>query len=49
MPEEFDLIRKVVLEKYSLLEAAEELGISIEACKKRLQRAKNKLKKKLEE
>ena len=47
--EEFDLIKKVVLEKYSLLEAAEELGISIEACKKRLQRAKNKLKNKLEE
>jgi RNA polymerase sigma-70 factor (ECF subfamily) len=47
--EEFNLLKKIVLERYSMLEAAEELGISVEACKKRLQRAKDKFKKKLEE
>ena len=47
--EEFDLLKKIVLERYSMLEAAEELGISVEACKKRLQRAKTKFKKKLQE
>lgn len=47
--EEFDLLKKIVLERYSMLEAAEELGISVDACKKRLQRAKMKFKKKLQE
>lgn len=47
--EDFALLKKIVLERYSMLEAAEELGISVEACKKRLQRAKEKFKKKLEE
>lgn len=42
---DYKLLRKVVLEKYTMLEMAQELDISVEACKKRVQRAKNKLKK----
>ena len=38
----------IVIRKYSMLEAAEELGISVEACKKRVQRAKKKLQKIIE-
>lgn len=47
--EEFDLLKKIVLEKYSMLEAADEFGISVDACKKRLQRVKEKLRKQLSE
>jgi RNA polymerase sigma-70 factor (ECF subfamily) len=46
--EDFALLKKIVLERYSILEAAEELGISVEACKKRLQRIKEKFKKNFE-
>lgn len=46
-PEDYRLLKLVILERYSLLEAAEELGISLEACKKRVQRAKKKMKEKL--
>lgn len=45
--EDYILLKKIALEKYSMLEAAQELGISVEACKKRVQRAKQKLKKRL--
>lgn len=48
-PEEFELLKKIVIDRYSMLEAAEELGISVEACKKRVQRTKKKLKKILED
>ena len=48
-PEEFDLLKKIVIHKYSILDVAQELGISVEACKKRVQRAKKKLKKILED
>lgn len=41
--EDYQLLKKIALEKYSMLEAATELGISVEACKKRVQRAKKKL------
>jgi RNA polymerase sigma-70 factor (ECF subfamily) len=41
--EDFKLLKKIILEKYPLSEAAEELNISVEACKKRVQRAKKKL------
>lgn len=47
--EDFRLLKMVVLNKLSMKEAAEVLGIGIEACKKRVQRAKEKLKKILEE
>jgi len=48
-PEEYELLKKIVVNQYSVLDAANELGISVEACKKRVQRAKNKLKRILEE
>lgn len=41
--EDFELLKRIVLDKYSMIEAAEELNISVEACKKRVQRAKKKL------
>lgn len=43
--EDYKLLKKIALDKYSMLEAAKEMGISVEACKKRVQRAKKKLKK----
>lgn len=43
--EDYKLLKKIALDKYSMLGAAQELGISVEACKKRVQRAKKKLKK----
>ncbi|MEA4895640.1 MAG: sigma-70 family RNA polymerase sigma factor [Oscillospiraceae bacterium] len=43
--EDYKLLKKIALDKYSMLEAAQELGISVEACKKRVQRAKKKLQK----
>lgn len=46
-PEEYNLIKRIALQKSSIRDAAYELGISVEACKKRVQRAKNKLKKSL--
>ena len=45
-PDEFDLIRRLKIYHYTIREAAEELGISEEACKKRSQRAMEKLRKK---
>jgi RNA polymerase sigma-70 factor (ECF subfamily) len=47
--EDYKLLKKIALDKCSILEAALELGISVEACKKRVQRAKNKLRKYFEE
>lgn len=46
--EDYKLLKKIALDKYSMLEAAKEMGISVEACKKRVQRAKKKLKKSFE-
>lgn len=46
---EYKLLKKIALYKYTILETAQELGISVEACKKRVQRAKKKLKSYLEE
>lgn len=43
--EDYKLLKRIALDKYTMLEAAQELGISVEACKKRVQRAKKKLKK----
>lgn len=47
--EDYCLLKKIVFEKYTMLEAASELGISVEACKKRVQRIRKKLQKKLKE
>jgi RNA polymerase sigma-70 factor (ECF subfamily) len=47
--EDYKLLKKIALDKCTMLEAAKELGISVEASKKRVQRAKKKLKKHFEE
>ena len=41
--EDFELLKMLVLDQYTMLDASKKLGISVEACKKRVQRAKNKL------
>ena len=41
--EEFHLVKRIALDRCSMLELAHELGISVDACKKRVQRAKVKL------
>lgn len=46
--EDYALLKLVVLQRYSMKEAAEEYGISVEACKKRVQRAKSRLQNLLE-
>ncbi|MCD8355764.1 MAG: sigma-70 family RNA polymerase sigma factor [Clostridia bacterium] len=46
---DYQLLKKVVLEQRTMLEVSSELGISLEACAKRVQRAKKALKKKLSE
>lgn len=46
--EDYRLLKCVAVEKYTMLEAAEEFGLNVEQCKKRVQRAKVKLKKELE-
>lgn len=43
--DEYALIDMVIFQRHTLAEAARELGITLEACKKRFQRAKKKLKK----
>jgi RNA polymerase sigma-70 factor (ECF subfamily) len=42
---DYQLLKRIALDRYTMLEAAQELGISVEACKKRVQRAKKRLKK----
>lgn len=42
--ENFELIENVVIKKRTIAETSSEIGISVEACKKRIQRAKKKLK-----
>lgn len=46
--EDFALLKLIAIERYSMFEAAEEFGISVEACKKRVQRAKKKFQKNFE-
>ena len=46
---EFQLLKWVAIDQYTMLEAAEELGITVEACKKRVQRAEKKIRRKIEE
>ena len=45
--EDFRLVRRGTLDGYSMRETAEALGISLEACKKRVQRAKARLRERL--
>lgn len=47
--EEFQLLKWVAIDQYTMLEAAEALGITVEACKKRVQRTEKKLRRKIEE
>lgn len=44
---DFQLLKQVVLDGCTMLEAAEEYGITVEACKKRIQRIRTYLKRKL--
>lgn len=46
--EEFDLLKERVLEGKSYLQLANERGISVASCRKRMQRAKELLRKKIE-
>lgn len=41
--EDYKLLRLVVMERFTIKEAADELGISVEACKKRVQRATRRM------
>jgi len=45
--EDFQIFKMVAVEGRSMRETADEFGISIEACKKRVQRIKKRLQKKL--
>lgn len=47
-PDEYKLLKLIVLKRYSMYEAAAEFNISVETCKKRIQRTKAKLRKILE-
>lgn len=46
--EDYKLIKKIALDKCTIFEVAEELGISVEACHKRVQRARKRLKKRIQ-
>lgn len=45
--EEFKMIKAIALDGKSMIELAEELGITVAACKKRVQRAKKNLQKRM--
>lgn len=45
--EDFRLLKRIALDRCTMLELSEELGISVEACKKRVQRARKRLQKKM--
>lgn len=47
-PDEYKLLKMIVLYKYSIREAATEFGVSLETCKKRIQRIKKKMRNILE-
>lgn len=46
--EDFRLLKRIALDRCTILEVAEELGISLESCKKRVQRARKHLQEKIE-
>ena len=45
--EDFQLLKRIALDRCTMLEIAEDLGISVEACKKRVQRARKRLRERL--
>ena len=45
--EDFRLLKRIALDQCTIVELAQDLGISVEACKKRVQRARKRLQKKL--
>lgn len=45
--EDFRLLKRIALERCTMLEVAQDLGISVETCKKRVQRARKRLQEKL--
>lgn len=45
--EDFRLLKRIALDRCTMLEIAEELGISVETCKKRVQRARKRLQEKI--
>lgn len=45
--EDFRLLKRISLEQCTIVELAQDLGISVEACKKRVQRARKRLQKEL--
>ena len=47
--EDFRLLKRIALDRCTILEAAEELGTPLETCKKRVQRARKRLQKRLRE
>ena len=47
--EDFEMLKRVAVEKLTLLEVANEFGIPVDTCKKRVQRAKTKLKEAISE
>ena len=46
--EDFRLLKRIALDRCTMLEVAEELGISVESCKKRVQGARKRLQEKIE-
>ena len=46
--EDFRLLKRIVLDGWSYLDAAQELSITVDACRKRVQRSKEKIRKNLE-
>ena len=46
--EDFLLLKRIALERLTMLELSSELNISVEACKKRVQRARKRMKTELE-
>jgi RNA polymerase sigma-70 factor (ECF subfamily) len=47
--DDFKLVKRIVLDRYTMAEAAQELGISLDTCRKRVQRAIKALRKIIEE
>ena len=45
--EDFRLLKRIALDRCTMLEVAQDLGISVETCKKRVQRARKRLQQKL--
>lgn len=45
--EDFQLLKRIALDQYTIAELSQELGISVEACKKRVQRARKRLRQRL--